>query len=290
LKKLVLFVIRIGRVAFYNTPIHRLRIVTVIYERLFHLAFDREKLVEVSCHGLLLKVPGKDITILPSLLNQAYEEFELQLLERLLRPGMIFVDVGANIGIYSSIAARSIAPLGTVYSFEPVPENFTILKDNLTSNGLTNVILEQVAVGEINGVSILYLEDDSIGTHSLLRHGSSYRIDQELEVEVITLDEYFADRMIATVDILKVDVEGYEPLVLKGGAALLRRTNQILIEYNRSSVKTICGIESFVELFKDFPYLYGISERSNSLSEFARGDFYSTTYTNLLASKTQVSF
>jgi len=192
LKRITLFLIRVGRAAFYNTPIHRIPLVTNIYERLFHFAFSRDELVRVSCHGMQLEIPGKDITILPSLLNQTYEAYELELLEQLLLPGTTFIDVGANIGIYTSIAARLIEPTGIAYSFEPVPENFEILKRNLVNNHLTNVVTEQVAIGDRIGRSVLYLDDNSIGTHSLLRHRPSYRQDQEVDVPITTLDAYFS--------------------------------------------------------------------------------------------------
>ncbi len=288
LKRITLFLIRVGRAAFYNTPIHRIPLVTNIYERLFHFAFSRDELVRVSCHGMQLEIPGKDITILPSLLNQTYEAYELELLEQLLLPGTTFIDVGANIGIYTSIAARLIEPTGIAYSFEPVPENFEILKRNLVNNHLTNVVTEQVAIGDRIGRSVLYLDDNSIGTHSLLRHRPSYRQDQEVDVPITTLDAYFSSEMPTIVDLLKIDVEGYEPFVLEGATALLRRTNTILIEYNRLAIESTYGIVPFIQLLADFPYLYGINERSKSLSRFSQSDFFSERYLNLLVSKTEM--
>ena len=277
-----------ARAALYNTPIHRIPLVTNIYERLFHFAFSRDELVRVSCHGMQLEIPGKDITILPSLLNQTYEVYELELLEQLLLPGMTFIDVGANIGIYTSIAARLIEPIGIAYSFEPVPENFEILKRNLAKNNLTNVVTEQVAIGDRIGRSVLYLDDNSIGTHSLLRRRPSYRQDQEVDVSVTTLDAYFSSKMPIIIDLLKIDVEGYEPFALEGATILLRRTNKILIEYNRLAIESTYGIVPFIELLADFPWLYGINERSKSLSRFSRSDFFSKTYLNLLVSKTEM--
>ena len=102
-------------------------------------------------------------------MNNTYEVLELELMESLLNPGMTVIDVGANVGIHTSIAARSVAPHGTVYGFEPVPENFEILVGNLARNQLTNVVVEQLAVGDEVGRSTIYLEEHSIGTHSLLR-------------------------------------------------------------------------------------------------------------------------
>jgi FkbM family methyltransferase len=235
-----------------------------------------------------LEVPGKDITILPSLLNQTYEAFELKLLELLLRPGATFIDVGANIGIYTAIAASLIGPAGIAYGFEPVSENFEILKRNLDNNHLKNVVTEQIAIGNRVAKSVLYLDDNSIGTHSLLRRRPSYRQDQEVDVLVTTLDAYFSKEMPTVVDLLKIDVEGYESFVLEGATALLLRTNKILIEYNRLEIESSYGIAQFIHLLADFPYLYGINERSKTLSRFSRSDFFSQTYLNLLVSKTEM--
>jgi FkbM family methyltransferase len=287
-ERLILFVIRVARSAFYNTPIQRIRAVNAIYERLFHLAIKRDELIEVSCHGALLLVPGRDVTILPSLMNNTYEVLELELMESLLHPGMIVVDVGANVGIHTSIAARSVAPHGTVYAFEPVPENFEILVGNLARNQLTNVVVEQLAIGDEVGRSTIYLEDHSIGTHSLLRSDSSNQV-QSLSVSVTTLDSYFVNEMPDVVNLLKIDVEGYEPNVLTGAAKLLARTDQLLIEYNRVSIEANGGVDAFIELLAGFDYLHAINERSHSLTVFSRSDFYETHYVNLFASKREVS-
>jgi FkbM family methyltransferase len=287
-ERVVLYVIRVARTLFYNTPIQRMRGVTKIYEWLFHLAIKRDQLIDVSCHGVLLQLPGRDVTILPSLMNGTYEVLELEMLETLLRPGMTVVDVGANVGIHTSIAARSVAPSGTVYGFEPVPENFEILVRNLARNEISNVVVEQLAVGSEVGRSTIHLEDHSIGTHSLLRHESSSST-KSLSVAVTTLDSYFARQMPDVVNLLKIDVEGYEPNVLRGAVALLGRTEQLLIEYNRVSIEANGGVNAFIELLAGFDFLYEINERSHALSVFSRSDFYATHYVNLFASKREVS-
>jgi FkbM family methyltransferase len=287
-ERLVLYVIRLARRVFYNTPIQRIRAVTVVYGWLFHLVVKRDELIEVSCHGSLLLLPGRDVTILPSLMNNTYEVLELELLELLLQPGMTVVDVGANVGIHTSIAARSVAPQGTVYGFEPVPENYEILVRNLARNQLTNVVLEQLAIGNEVGRSTIYLEDRSIGTHSLLRSGTSNPA-QSLSVPVTTLDNYFANEMPDVVNLLKIDVEGYEPNVLMGAVSLLGRTDQLLIEYNRVSIEANGGVDAFVNLLAGFDYLYEIDERSHVLKRFSQRDFYETHYVNIFASKRELS-
>jgi FkbM family methyltransferase len=286
-QRIVLYVIRIARACFYNTPIHRIPAVTAIYEWLFHLVVKRDELIEVACHGTTLLLPGKDVTILPSLMNGTYEVLELELLESVLHPGMTFVDVGANVGIHTAIAAKSVAPGGTVYSFEPVPENFELLVRNLARNQLTNVVVEQLAIGDDIGHASIYLAGDSIGTHSLLRSRNSHFV-QSMSVPTTTLDSYFCETP-AAVNLLKIDVEGFEPNVLLGGIDLLKRTDQLLIEYERASIEANGGIDAFIELLAGFDYLYKINERSRVLEEFTRSDFWATHYVNLFASRREMS-
>jgi FkbM family methyltransferase len=171
-----------------------------------------------------------------------------------------------------------------VYGFEPVPENFDILVRNLARNQISNVVVEQRAVGSEVGNSTIYLEDRSIGTHSLLRNENS-NLAKSISVPVTTLDSYFADAMPDVVHLLKIDVEGYEPNVLEGATTLLGRTDHLLIEYNRASIDANGGVDAFIALLAGFNHLYEINERSHALGIFSRSDFYATHYVNLFASK-----
>ena len=90
------------------------------------------------------------------------------------------------------------------------------------------------------------------------------------------------------IDTMKIDVEGYEAQVLSGAPMVLSRTNHLLIEYEPGAFKSTHTIAQFIELLEDFPYIYGINERSHSLSLFDRSDFYESTYLNLLASKSDL--
>ena len=184
--------------------------------------------------GAKFAIPTSDITILPSLLNNDYEKLEFQLIKALVQPGMTFVDVGANIGIHSVIASRLIGEKGYVYSFEPEPTNFALLKANLLRNGCTNVTAVNVAVGDKRSKLKLYIESGSIGTHSLLPKNTTAK--NAIEVNVIPLDEYFKGK---TVDILKVDVEGFESQVLDGAKEVLRQAQCVFFEYNQPSPENV---------------------------------------------------
>src|SRR4029453_12748454 len=82
---------------------------------------------------------------------------ERQLLRRILFPGAVVVDIGANIGIYSQFLSRCVGRTAIVHSFEPSPENFRRLQ--FATRKLANVHLSQAAVGECSGRSKLYLSD-----------------------------------------------------------------------------------------------------------------------------------
>lgn len=208
---LVLIVIKLGRRLFYNTPIHRSRIVNVIYSRLFHLAYPPGAILDVECQGHIFGVPTRDITILPSLLNGVYETYEFDLMRQLAEPGSVFADVGANIGLFTVVIAAAVGPSGHVYSFEPEPENFALLEKNIARNRLTNVTAEQLAIGAAPSVMTLHVKLGSIGTHSLLA-GPKTEMEREVLVEVTDLDSYFR-RQERWPELIKVDVEGFEPHV-----------------------------------------------------------------------------
>ena len=286
MRKVTLSIIRAVRKVFYNTPIHRLTLTTLLYERLFHLAYPPGEIVRVAYENCIFDVPTLDITILPSLLNGCYEACEFALLSRRLGPGMTFVDVGANIGLYTVAAAKLVGATGRVYAFEPEPGNYALLQHNLELNEARNVVTEKMAVGCAATERNLNISRNSIGTHSLLRRPqSSVAADREaIQVQVITLDEYFAD-VPGRVDTLKVDVEGYEPFVLKGAARLLARVELILFEYSRSDVQAHFGIVNLIRLLDRFPYLYGINERTGRIEALAPAAFQRTKYMNVAAAR-----
>lgn len=259
----------------------------MLYEKLFHFVIDGKKVVEVRYEDCLLMVPGRDITMLPSILNDNYEKYEIELLKRILKPGMTFVDVGANIGLFSIIAAKIVGSSGKVYAFEPEPENYSLLKDNVALNNTTAIVTENKAVGSKRGTLPLTIEKNSIGTHSLLEKTDS-NIERTVRVDVITLDDYFKG-LGSPIDVLKIDVEGYEPFVLQGSQKLLNNVDFVFMEFNKTDVETHFGVKAMLDLIKMFPYVYGIQEKQHRLKAFSATDFYKTKYLNVLLAKNEIT-
>jgi FkbM family methyltransferase len=163
----------------------------------------------------------------------AYSGNELKVLSELLSPDAVFIDVGANQGEFSVFAGAQ-SPAGKVYSFEPQPEARHRLHANLRLNKLDNVVVEGCALGDTDGqVVTLYTarEKGPDGTTNT-GLGTLYRAtgrDVPLcEVTMKTLDTMLLDR-VTRLDAIKIDVEGAEMAVLRGGERLIARYRPAII-------------------------------------------------------------
>ena len=96
-----------------------------------------------------------------------WEPQETRFLLDTLRPGDVFVDVGANIGYFSLLASRLVGPAGTVLAFEPEAANYALLEANCRRNGCDNVRCFRAALGEENASGTIYLNELNRGDHSL---------------------------------------------------------------------------------------------------------------------------
>lgn len=142
-------------------------------------------------------------------------------LGQFLRRGDVFVDVGANIGVLTLLAARKVGTEGKVIALEPHPKTFVALQKNLRINRASTVDVVNCAVGAEAGIVRLSDRPDDDWN----------RVDAEtgtIEVEVRKLDDVC--RGIGPVKALKIDVEGFELPVLRGAAELLKRTACLVLE------------------------------------------------------------
>ena len=152
---------------------------------------------------------------------------ERRLLRKVLFPGAVVVDAGANIGIYSRFLSRCVGPTGTVHSFEPSPENFKRL--HAMTRKLSNVRASQVAVGARSGSSELYISDQlNVDHRTYSAEGNSRR---SIPTEMVALDDYF--KAGERVDLVKIDVQGYELHALRGAKRVLQENPDInlLLEF-----------------------------------------------------------
>ena len=157
---------------------------------------------------------------------------EVAAVRRCLRPGGVMIDVGANVGYFTALGARCIGLTGRVFAVEPSPHAFKMLSEMVASNNLQGVILLQAGLGTENGEMTLYLPPESAHNHSptMVPNGEW----RPISVPVWALDDCLAEWSVDHVDLLKIDVEGYEPKVFAGAAKTLAagRIGAILCEFN----------------------------------------------------------
>ncbi len=159
-----------------------------------------------------------------------YETETATLFRELAKPGMTVVDVGANVGQYTLLAASSVGPTGYVHAFEADQRNFELLEANLAQNEYRSVKPNAVALSDTTGSVTLYsANSDNAGEHSL------YQFDTTMcgqTIPAVTLDRYMESASIGTtgrVDLIKIDVQGAEAKVLKGAEATLREHLPLVI-------------------------------------------------------------
>ncbi len=146
-------------------------------------------------------------------------------IERRVKPGMACLDVGANMGEVGLHMARKTGPTGAVHCFEPVPWLCERLRANIRKNALQETALAHgVALSDRTGNARLRLpgpDHPNLGMASLV--SPSAQLADAVDVPTLTLDEFVAERRLERIDLIKVDIQGAEPLFLEGARGSLER-------------------------------------------------------------------
>jgi FkbM family methyltransferase len=145
---------------------------------------------------------------------------------KFLKPGMVFLDVGAHVGEYTLLAARAVGSIGEVHVFEANPEMCDLLRHNIRLNGLSHVSVNQCAVSDQDGEmefevyaepSVCALKVQSCSAQADARRRTAVKV---LRVPSLRMNQYLL-RVKRKVDLVKIDVEGAELLVFRGATDLL---------------------------------------------------------------------
>ena len=143
---------------------------------------------------------------------------EADFFRRVIRPGMHLADVGANIGLYSLLLARTVGPTGRVYSFEPDALMASALRRNLAANGITQAEVFELAVGAATGTATLQRNSENSGDNRLGTTTGTALHSEQTAVRVCALQDALQGRRL---DFIKMDVQGWEGQALRGVAGLL---------------------------------------------------------------------
>ncbi len=162
----------------------------------------------------------------------AFEPRETERVRAFLKPGMTFVDVGANIGYYTLLAASCVgSSAGRVIAFEPSPYAAERLEEAVRTNHIPHVRIFPVALGAVSTEQSLYVPlQPGNHTPTMLANAGG----RPVTVAVRRLEDCLREASVDRVDLLKIDVEGFEPDVLRGAGDFLaqKKIGAILCEFN----------------------------------------------------------
>lgn len=191
--------------------------------------------MEIHVGGLNFSIVPKGHTPLDMWARRYFESHELELVLDVLSSGMTFVDVGANVGLFSIPAAMKVDK-GLVISFEPTLSTHATLVKNVQLNRLSNVRPVRSALGDYTGEAVLKVNvqgKDGLNTIGKPTHDQCEIAGSET-VAITTLDKFLAENGTPRVDVIKVHVEGGELLVLCGARELLASADAPLIVFECS--------------------------------------------------------
>jgi FkbM family methyltransferase len=190
--------------------------------------------VKVSVMGKTLNVDLRDGAVSSAIFaDGVWEPEETRFLEKALRPGMVFVDIGAHIGYYTVIASGLVGSTGKVFAFEPDPGNFKLLQENVAENHCQNVITDRKAIAASTKPLNLYRSSSNFGDHrtyeprgDAIQQPGTRR--SAVAVEALSLDDYFAGSP-TRVDFLKMDIQGSEYDAFIGMRKTLKHNSHVTI-------------------------------------------------------------
>jgi len=179
--------------------------------------------------------------------------------------GKLMLDIGSNHGVFSIFLNKKFE---RIIAFEPEPNNFNIIEKNIDLNKLRNVELIGSAVSNENLASVPFFVLTSDGHHSLGKVATS-EFKETTYVRSIRLDSFFQERNISNIDLLKVDVEGFELNVFEGAGDFLHKEfiNRIFFEISKVPLESIERCASSIGLY--------LEERGYEISDISGKRFSS---------------
>ena len=214
-----------------RTSLGRIPGVRWVSDLLFRLLWPRGTAVEIEGSRMHINPahpnPTLRRTFMAYALRRTHEPATTQLFKEVVRPGDVVVDLGANMGYFTLLAARLVGSEGRVFAFEPEPTNFAHLTRNIELNAYRQVTAYQKAVSDRYGSAKLFICTYDSGHHTINQFDgiAAYARGRPataewVEIDTVPLDEFLGEAA-ARVGVLKMDIEGAEALALDGMRRIL---------------------------------------------------------------------
>jgi FkbM family methyltransferase len=189
----------------------------------FTVRFSKQDVEYMTIQDFQLAIDRTDISVSMPLLRGEYEPHLIKFFRERLEPGMVFVDVGANVGLYSMLAAQIVGSSGKVFCFEPNSENCRLIMLSIHRNAFENISVFPFALGNKIGPVLFSTHIGSNG--GLIPDTQDSLLNPSCAVmPMVRLEDMISEK----VDLIKIDVEGAEGLVVEGAKQLIERYRPIV--------------------------------------------------------------
>lgn len=239
-------------------------------ERLWQRHFATQSVLEYKLEGGAKINLYEDDHLSKLIFVTGFEENERAFIQRYLAPGDIFVDVGANIGLFTLIGARRIGRRGKVYALEPTALTYERLVQNVQRNQLTNVHCFQLALSDQTEQRMMTTSFDGYGAWNSLAQPSAGAHFRQEPIACLAWDTFAIQQaLVGKVNLMKIDIEGWEFYMLQGAQATFVRSDapDLLIEFTEVNANA-AGVTgaSVYELLAALGYtLYRIDAQQKTL-------------------------
>ncbi len=231
---------------------------------LSHPTNDRVSLAKSK--GFSIYVQEADAAVSEHVKRDAYEPNVTAVFRDRLRPGMHVVDIGANIGWYTMLAASLVRSSGSVTAIEPNPESAKLLEASRRANAFDNVLVLQVAAGREPGLLVLH------GSYSDAMT-SAAPDDAAALTNSTTVPSFRVDDLIPlnkNIDLVKIDVQGAEYSALLGASELIRRCHPTIVsEFSPTMMPGMSGVDGrqYLRFLLDFGYKIAVIGGGGTLKD-----------------------
>jgi FkbM family methyltransferase len=220
-------------------------------------------------NGMKVRFPAKWSRYYPG----DYEVENYSFLQQQVKTGMHILDIGAHIGLFSACSSQLAGSTGKIICFEPTPGTYSILKNTLRLNHCANVIARQAAVSDKEGTATFYVSHTAgCNSNSLVKNKSGNQLSA-YDVQLVTIDSIVAEYGIHPA-LIKIDAEGAELDVLKGGIKTFKNIKPVLILGLHPAFITQKGdsLETIWDLLESVLYKIKIDGNEMSKQDFCSRD------------------
>ncbi|MHB8567543.1 MAG: FkbM family methyltransferase [Nitrososphaerales archaeon] len=186
--------------------------------------FSSNELVTQSINGITYELDLNELIDSSIYYRHSWEPLTTNVVSKLVKEGMITVDVGANIGYFTLLLAKLVGERGRVYAFEPTDRGFVRLCHNVELNKFRNIQLEKKALSNVTSSS-----KAAIQSSFPLKTNTDGKENREEVIEFLTLDDYTKNHDITRIDFIKVDTDGFEHRVIQGSARTIGEMRPIIV-------------------------------------------------------------